>query len=90
MAEKRRFKNEAEEREFWHEHDSTEQVDWSRAERVTLPNLKPSVKSISLRIPKAMLDQLRVLANKRDVPYQSLIKLYLAERIQREIDEDAA
>jgi len=74
------------EREFWHEHDSTEHVDWSRAERVTLPKLKPSVKSISLRMLQAMLDQLRLLANKRDVPYQSLIKLFLAERIERELE----
>jgi len=90
MSRKRRFENEDEEREFWSEHDSTEHVDWTRAERVTLPKLKPSVKSISLRLPQSMLDQLRVLANKRDVPYQSLIKLFLAERIRKELDEDAA
>jgi len=90
MSRKRRFENEDEEREFWSEHDSTEHVDWTRAERVTLPKLKPSVKSISLRLPQSMLEQLRVLANKRDVPYQSLIKLFLAERIRKEFDEDAA
>lgn len=90
MSRKRRFKNEDEERKFWSEHDSTELVDWSQAQRVTLPNLKPSVKSISLRLPQPMLEQLRVLANRRDVPYQSLIKLFLAERIQKELGEDAA
>jgi len=89
MGEKRRFRNEDEERDYWAEHDSTEHVDWSRAERVSLPNLKPSVKSISLRLPQAMLDQLRILANKRDVPYQSLIKVFLAERIRKELDEGA-
>jgi len=90
MSRKRRFENEDEERELWSEHDSTERVDWTRAERLTLPKLKPSVKSISLRLPQSMLDQLRVLANKRDVPYQSLIKLFLAERIRKELDEDVA
>jgi len=89
MPEKRRFKNEDEERAYGAEHDSTERVDWSQAERVTLPNLKPSVKSISLRLPKAMLEQLRVLAHKRGVPDQSSIRLYLADRIRTEIDEDS-
>lgn len=90
MNEERRFRSEDEERDYWADHDSTEHVDWSRAERVSLPNLKPSVKSISLRLPKSMLEQLRILANKRDVPYQSLIKVFLAERIRKELDEDAA
>lgn len=90
MAEKRRFENEDEEREFWAEQDSTESVDWSKAKRITLPKLKPSVKSISIRLPQSMLEQLRVLANKHDVPYQSLIKLFLAERIRKELGEDAA
>ena len=85
-----KFKNEDEEREFWSTHDSTEYVDWSKAKRVTFPNLKPSVKSISLRLPKAMLDELKTLANKRDVPYQSLMKIFLAERIDRELKIKAA
>lgn len=87
MGEKRRFRNEDEERDYWAEHDSTEHVDWSRAERVTLPRLKPSVKSISLRLPQSMLDQLRILANKRDVPYQSLIEVFLAERLRKELED---
>ncbi|MCI5211154.1 MAG: hypothetical protein D3910_20760 [Candidatus Electrothrix sp. ATG2] len=78
------FKNEDEERAFWEENDSAEFVDWSTAKRVTLPNLKPSVKKISLRLPKSMLDDLKLLANKRDVPYQSLLKIFLAERIDKE------
>jgi predicted DNA binding CopG/RHH family protein len=80
------FKNEDEERAFWEENDSAEFVDWSTAKRVTLPNLKPSVKKISLRLPKSMLDDLKLLANKRDVPYQSLLKIFLAERIDKEFN----
>ncbi len=79
------FANEAEERRFWQAHDSTEYVDWSEAERVVLPELKPSTKSISLRLPESMLEQLKLLAHKRDVPYQSLVKMYLAERLQSEL-----
>lgn len=90
MSEKRRFRSEDEERAYWAEHESTEHVDWSRAERVVLPNLKPSLKSISLRLPQSMLDQLRILAHKRDVPYQSLIKVFLADRIREELDDEAA
>ncbi|MCW5213010.1 BrnA antitoxin family protein [Desulfobulbus sp. TB] len=78
------FKNEDEERAFWEEHDSADFVDWSTAKRVTLPNLKPSVKKISLRLPQSMLEDLKLLANKRDVPYQSLLKIFLAERIDKE------
>lgn len=76
-----RFKTEAEEREFWDTHDSTEYVDWSKAERVILPNLKLSTTSISLRLPVGLLDRIKVEANKRDVPYQSLIKMWLAEKV---------
>lgn len=76
-----RFKTEAEEREFWDTHDSTEYVDWSKAERVVLPNLKLSTTSISLRLPVGLLDRIKVEANKRDVPYQSLIKMWLAEKV---------
>ena len=79
------FANEAEERRFWQAHDSTEYVDWSEAETVLLPELKPSTKSISLRLPESMLEQLKLLAHKRDVPYQSLVKIYLAERLQSEL-----
>ena len=79
------FASEEEERDFWTEHDSTEFVDWSRAERVILPNLKASTRTISLRLPEHMLDELRMLANKRDVPYQSLLKTFLADRLDAEL-----
>ncbi len=78
------FRNEDEEREFWAGHDSTEFVDWKDSVRARLPNLKPSTATISLRLPESMLEELKVLANKRDVPYQSLMKVFLAERIERE------
>jgi len=74
------FRDEAEEREFWESHDSGDHVDWRKAERVRLPNLKPSTRSISLRLPIALLERLKIEANKRDVPYQSLIKTWLAEK----------
>jgi predicted DNA binding CopG/RHH family protein len=79
-----KFKNEDEEREFWASHDSTEYVDWEKASPVVMPKLKPSLKTISLRLPEAMLEELKLLANKRDVPYQSLLKIFLAERISKE------
>jgi predicted DNA binding CopG/RHH family protein len=79
------FASEEEERDFWADHDSTEYVDWSRAERVILPNLKPSTRTISLRLPEHMLDEIRMLANKRDVPYQSLLKSFLADRLDAEL-----
>jgi predicted DNA binding CopG/RHH family protein len=75
------FRDEAEERAFWETHDSTRYVDWSTAQRVRFPNLKPSTKSISLRLPADLLDQIKIAANKRDVPYQSLIKIWLAEKV---------
>ncbi len=75
------FKNEAEERVFWESHDSTDYVDWSRAERVRLPNLKPTTKAISLRLPLDLLERIKMAANKRDVPYQSLIKVWLSEKV---------
>jgi predicted DNA binding CopG/RHH family protein len=78
------FKNEAEEQRFWAEHDSTEYVDWSKAKHAVFPNLKPSTKTISLRLPQTMLEELKLLANKRDVPYQSLLKMFLSERIESE------
>ena len=80
-----KFKNEDEEREFWSKHDSTEYINWNQAERITFSNLKPSVKKISLRLPESMLEELKLLANKRDVPYQSLLKIFLAERIEKEL-----
>ena len=75
------FASEAEERRFWESHDSTEHLDWSKAERVRLPNLKPSTTSISLRLPVSLLERIKVAAHKRDVPYQSLIKTWLAEKV---------
>lgn len=80
-----KFKSEDKEREFWAREDSTEYVDWSRARRTLLPNLKPSLKTISLRLPELMLEEIKLLANKRDVPYQSLIKVFLAERLEKEL-----
>jgi len=79
-----KFRSEREERKFWESHDSVDYVDWAKAKRETLPNLRPSVKTISLRLPEAMLEELKRIANKRDVPYQSLIKVFLAEDIKRE------
>jgi len=72
-------------REFWAEADSLEYIDWKKAKKVVLPDLKPSVKTISLRIPKSMLEEIKLLANKRDVPYQSLMKIFLFERIEKEL-----
>jgi predicted DNA binding CopG/RHH family protein len=76
-----RFESEAEEREFWETHDSTDYVDWSKAQRLRFPNLKPSTSSISLRLPLSLLERIKIAANKRDVPYQSLIKVWLAEKV---------
>jgi len=81
-----RHKSEDAERDFWIREDSTAYIDWSRARRVILPNLKPSLKTISLRLPELMLAELKLLANKRDVPYQSLIKVFLAERLEEELE----
>src|ERR1043166_5811161 len=79
------FKDEDAEREFWSREDSTDYLDWSKAERVTFPNLKPSLRTISVRLPEAMIAELKLLANKRDVPYQSLLKVFLADRIKDEL-----
>ena len=73
------------EREFWGAKDSSKYMDWSRAENVSLPNVQPSRRTISIRLPEPMIDRLKVLANKRDVPYQSLLKLFVAERIEEEM-----
>ena len=78
------FKNEDEERAFWATHDSSQYVDWNKARRVVFPNLRPTTRAISLRLPLSMLDELRQLANQRDVPYQSLIKVFLRDRIDQE------
>lgn len=83
-----KFQSEDDEREFWATHDATEYLDWERAERAIFPNLKPSTKTISLRLPESMLSELRQLAHKRDVPYQSLIKMFLRERIDKEIHQE--
>lgn len=77
------FENESEERMFWEKHDSSEYVDWNNAEVVTMPNLKPSTKTISLRLPEGLLDSIKIEANKLDVPYQSLIKAWLAEDVKQ-------
>ena len=75
------FQSEAQEREFWEKHDSSDYVDWSKAETISLPNLKPSTKTISLRLPETLLDRIKIEANKRDMPYQSLIKAWLMEDV---------
>jgi len=76
------FKNEAEERAFWESHDSTEFVDWKKAQPAQFPNLKPSTKTISLRLPESLLERIKIEANKRDMPYQSLIKVWLSEDVE--------
>jgi predicted DNA binding CopG/RHH family protein len=76
-----RFASEAEERAFWEKHDSSEYLDWSQARRVVMPNLKPTTKTISLRLPQHLLDSIKAAANARDVPYQSLIKVWLQEKL---------
>lgn len=75
------FADEAEDRAFWETHDSSDYLDWSKAQRVTLPNLKPTTQSISLRLPISLLESIKIAANSRDVPYQSLIKIWLSEKV---------
>jgi len=87
---KPKFKTEAQEREFWDKHDSADYIDWKKAQKVTLSNLKPSSKTISIRLPEIVLEELKMLANKRDVPYQSLLKIFLAERIAQELSNKSA
>ena len=77
-----KFASEAEERVFWETHDSTEYLDWSKSQKAVLPNLKPTTKTISLRLPQHLLDSLKAAANARDVPYQSLIKVWLHEKLR--------
>jgi predicted DNA binding CopG/RHH family protein len=80
-----KFANEAAERAFWESHDSTGYVDWSKAQQVVLPNLKPSTQTISLRLPQHLLESIKAAANARDVPYQSLIKVWLQEKVQKRV-----
>ena len=76
------FSNEAEERAYWESHDSTEHLDWTKAQKVVLPRLKPSTQTISLRLPQHLLDAIKTAANSRDVRYPSLIKVWLKEKVQ--------
>ncbi len=80
-----KFKNSNEEREFWKKTDSTNVVDWAKASKVVMPDLKPTVRSISIRLTESMIEELKVIANKRDIPYQSLMKVFLSERIEEEL-----
>jgi predicted DNA binding CopG/RHH family protein len=80
-----KFENEEQERDFWAKENSTEFIDWENAESIVLPNLKPTTTTISLRMSESMLNKIRLVANKRDVPYQSLIKIFLKERIDEEL-----
>lgn len=80
-----KFKTEDEEREFWSTHDSTEYIDYSKAKRTLFSNLKPTTRTISIRLPESLIEKLKVLANKRDVPYQSLLKVLLAEKVDEEL-----
>lgn len=80
-----KFKSEEEEAEFWATHDSTEYIDYSKAKRIVFQNLKPSTKTISIRLPESLIEHLKVLANKRDVPYQSLLKIFLSEKVEEEL-----
>lgn len=83
-----RFRNEEEERKFWATHDSTEYVEYSKAKKVVFQNLKPSVRTVSIRLPESLIAHLKLLANKRDIPYQSLMKIFLSERIKKELHSD--
>jgi predicted DNA binding CopG/RHH family protein len=76
-----KFKTEAQERAYWESHDSSAHLDWTQAQKVKLPNLRPTTKTISLRLPQHLLDSIKVAANARDVPYQSLIKVWLQEKL---------
>ena len=80
-----KFNSKTEETLFWNNPESSESVDWSNAKSGIFPNLKPTTQSISIRLPKDLIEELKLLANKRDVPYQSLLKIYLSERVQSEL-----
>ena len=88
MAKKKKipkFENEDVEREFWASHDSTDYIDWSTSKNIVMPNLKPTLKTISIRLPEIMIEELKLIANKKDVPYQSLMKMFLAEKVEQEL-----
>ena len=80
-----KFESEDGEREYWATHDSTDHIDWSQAKPISFPRLKPTTRTISLRLPELLIENLKMLANKRDVPYQSLLKIFLAERVEQEL-----
>lgn len=82
-----KFKSEKEEFEFWATHDSTEYVDYSKAQKALFSNLKPSTRTISIRLPESLIEHLKLLANQRDVPYQSLLKMFLIEKVEEEFRE---
>ena len=84
-----KFKSEREESSFWAKRDSTDFIDWSKAKRAKFPDLKPSIRTISLRLPQMLIDELKILAHKRDIPYQSLLKSFLAERVREELSPKA-
>ena len=80
-----KFKTEDQEREFWATHDSTEYVDWAKGRFVAFPNLKPTTRTISVRLPESLITELKILANAKDVPYQSLLKIFLTEKVRQEL-----
>ena len=80
-----KFSSERAEREFWRSHDSANYLDWSKAKSVRLAQLKPSTRSISIRLPESLIEDIKILANKRDIPYQSLLKLYVAQKVDEEL-----
>jgi predicted DNA binding CopG/RHH family protein len=80
-----RFESEEQEREFWATHDSADYVDWGKAQRTIFPNLVPSTRSVPIRFPVPLLERLKYLANKRHIPYQSLLKIFLQERVEKEL-----
>jgi len=82
-----KFKSEKEELEFWSTHDSADYIDYSKTKRALFPNLKPSTRTISIRLPESLIEHLKVLANKRDIPYQSLLKMFLIEKVEKEFRE---
>ena len=79
------FKNENQERQFWATHDSTDYIDWTKADKAIFPNLKPTTESISLRLPSFLLSRIKQLANQKDIPYQSLMKVFLSDRVKQEL-----
>lgn len=80
-----KFENEDQEREFWASHDSADFIDWRQAKRIQLASLRPTTRTISIRLPEPMIERLKVLANKRDVPYQSLLKMFIADKLEEEL-----